>query len=656
MQWTGARRNLWSVAFAGLLAANCSSSTENKTPRIELSVPNAAATIAQSGSASIPVSVTRKNFTGTVTLTVEGAPAGITANATPASLDNGVASSTISIAASSTANPGSVTLTVRAKGDGITEQAATINLTVTVTGTFALGVLNSSLTVAQGGGGNQTILVPRSGNNAGNVTLVASGVPAGATSTFAPAPTTGSTATMIVAASASTASGTYTVTVTGSSPGLTDQTTTFSLVVVAPPSTANISIPFCAGDFPIWFAYQNEGFNWQQVPATGTAFNFGATPRLTVAFTYQSGSDFQINIFNITRAELAASNDRDCLGSKTLSGTIANVSADKSVKVVMGAASSTVTVIANPTLSYTLQQVNARPLDLVATRGVVSGNFMTPDRMIVRRSVDLTSGATIPALDFSAAESFAPAATNLTITGLAAADQVELTNTFWSATSTFGAAHTAQVTGGATTLYSVPGAQQVAGDLHELYVDAFQQSSSLVTGYSYVVYFSTTGDRTDAMGPSLNSPTLSQVTSSPYVRMRGQLTAQSQYNSSVRFGYFQAAASGGSRFVVLGSSAGYLGATPTTWDVLIPDFTGTTGFNVSWMLGAGQQTNYFTEAFSGRTELLFGALPVQGDLVKIGYRVAATTTGLAQFRSTGILPQVRATGIRARSLPQYLRR
>jgi hypothetical protein len=169
------------------------------------------------------------------------------------------------------------------------------------------------------------------------------------------------------------------------------------------------------------------------------------------------------------------------------------------------------------------------------------------------------------------------------------------------------------------------------------------------------VYFSTTGDRTDAMGPSLDTPTLSQVTSSPYVRLRGQLTAQSQYNSSVRFGYVQSTSSS-SRFVVIGSSAGYLGATPVTWDVLVPDFTGTTGFNTSWMLGAGQQTNYFAEAFSGRTELLFGALPVQGDLVKIAYRVAATTTGLAQFRSTGILPQVRATGMRTRSLPQYLRR
>src|SRR5437773_1586786 len=239
MQWTGARRNVWSVAVAGILTVSCSSSTENKTPRIELSVTSPTASIAQSGSTTIPVSVTRKNFTGTVTLTVEGAPAGITAIVTPSALDNGVASTTVAVSASATANPGPVTLTVRGKGDGIAEQSATINLTVTVTGNFSLGVLSSSLTVAQGGGGNQTILVPRSGNNAGNVTLAATGVPSGVTATFTPAPTTASTATLTLAASASVASGTYTVTVTGSSPGLADQTTTFSLVVVAPSSTAN---------------------------------------------------------------------------------------------------------------------------------------------------------------------------------------------------------------------------------------------------------------------------------------------------------------------------------------------------------------------------------------------------------------------------------
>jgi hypothetical protein len=193
----------------------------------------------------------------------------------------------------------------------------------------------------------------------------------------------------------------------------------------------------------------------------------------------------------------------------------------------------------------------------------------------------------------------------------------------------------------------VPSSQQVAGDLHELFIDASQSTSSLVVGRSFVAYFSTPGDRTDALGPSLTTPTIASVTSSPYSRLRGTLAAQAEYNTSVRFGYLQPTPGGGSRFVIVGVSADYLGGTPATWDLLIPDFTGTAGFSSSWMLGPGQSTNYFAEAFSGRTDLLFGALPALGDVVRLAYRVAVTNTALAR---------VRGTTMPARSLPQYLRR
>ena len=645
MRWTVARRNAWAVAFAGVLSADCSS-TENKQPKVVLTVTSSAATVAQGGSTTISVFVARTNFTKTVVMTVEGAPAGITAIVTPSNVENGIPSTVLLISAAATTTPGPVTLTVRGTGDGISETSITVNLTVNVTGDFSLDVLSSSVTIAQGGGGIQTVLVPRSGGNAGNVSLAASGLPSGVTATFTPTPTTVSAATLTLAATSGTAQGTYPVTITGTSPGLSNQTTTFSVVVTAPPSTSNVSIQFCPDDIPVWFAYQNEGFAWQQVAATGNSFNFAATQRLAVAYTFQSGGDFQINIFYVTRGEFSAHSDRDCAGTKTLSGSAAGLTAGQTVKVVMGSASVNASSFGGST--FTLANVNARPLDLVATRGTVpSGTFLTPDRMIVRRSVNLASGATIPVLDFSASESFAPAATNLTVSGLDQADVVELQNTFWSVTSTFGTAHAAQLTGGATTLYSVPSAQQVAGDLHELFIDASQTTSSLVVGRSYVAYFSTPSDRTDAMGPSLNTPTISSVTSSPYSRVRGTLASQTEYNTFVEFGYFQQPAGGGSRFVIAGVSAAYLGGTPTTWDVLIPDFTGTAGFVSSWMLAPGQSTNYFAEVFSGRTDLLFGALPSLGDVVRFGYRVAATSTSLAR---------VRGATMSARPPRQYLRR
>jgi hypothetical protein len=638
-------RTLSVVAVAGLVSA-CSSATDNKTPTITLTTSGGAVNVGQGTSTTVSVFVARSRFDKPVTLTVEGAPAGVTAIVTPGTIESGIPSAALLISATASANPGAAVLTVRGNGEGITEQVVSVNLTITVTGTFSLTPLESAITVAQGGGGTVTLLIPRTGGNGGNVTLATSGAPSGLTATITPSPTTGTSSTVVLAAASGTATGTHSVTVTGSTPGLPDQTTTLSITVVSAPSTASVSIPFCADDMPAWFAYQNDGFAWQQVAPTGNAFNFAATSRVSVAFVFQSGSETEMDIFGLTRAELAASNDRDCGGSKTLTGTAAGITVGLSAQIVMGTAATTVGSFGGS--AFTLQNVNARPLDLVATRGQLTGDFFgPPDKMIVRRAVDLPTGSAIPTLDFAAAEAFTPTSTNLSITGLQSADAVELQNTFWTKTSTFGTAQSAQVTGGATTLYSVPAAQLTAGDLHELFVDASQSTSSLITGRSFAVYFAAPADRTDAMGPSLSVPTVSVVTSTPYSRMRGILPSQAEYNTSARFGYFQQTSGGAVRTVVVGLSTASLGALPASWNIVTPDFTGTPGFNSSWMLAPSQPTTFFAEAFSGRTELLFGALPNQGDLVRLAYHVAPTSTA-SLFRS-----RARSAG---RMLPQYLRR
>lgn len=624
-----------------LALAGCDVLSPKKTPAMELKSSAPGVTVGQSGSAAVTLSVARTNFSNTVTLAVDGAPAGVVATISPAVLDNTVNSAQLNITAAGTAVPGSSVLTVRATGDGIAERTLSIDLTITATGSFALGFLEPSVTVAQGGGGSATILVSRFNNNAGNVTLTASGVPAGVTAAISSSPTTASSARIDFTADGTAATGSYAVSLAASSPGFPDQSASFTLVVSAPPPTAALTIPFCANDLPAWFAYRNEGYRWQRLLPTGNAFTFNATDRVTVAFVFPNTTRTQFNVFSSTRAELAASNDRDCAGATNLSGSVTGLGAGQSARIVMGAKSASVTTSGG---TYALANVNDRPLDLVATRGTVSGTYFTPDRMIVRRSLDSTSGATIPVLDFAGAESFAPAATTLTLTGIQTADQVEMQNTFWTATATFGVAQTALVTGGAATLYSAPAGVQIAGDLHELYVDAFTQTSSSIIGHSYVAYYGAPANRTDALGPVLGTPTVNTVAVTPYARMRGRITSQPEYDTSIRFGYFQQPATGPGRLIVVAVSAAYLGGRPATWDVVIPDFGSIAGFNESWMLAPNQPTNYFVEPFSGRTDLLFGAQPAVGDAVRFAYRVERIFTS-----------QLRAAVVRD-GLPQYLRR
>jgi hypothetical protein len=99
------------------------------------------------------------------------------------------------------------------------------------TGSFTLKPSASTLSIAQGASGTDTITVTDVSPFTGSVTLAASGLPSGVTATFGTNPTTG-TSIVTFAASASATAGTSTVTITGTSGSLT-ATTTIALTVTA---------------------------------------------------------------------------------------------------------------------------------------------------------------------------------------------------------------------------------------------------------------------------------------------------------------------------------------------------------------------------------------------------------------------------------------
>ena len=643
MRWTPAYRNV-AVALLGFVIAGCDSLTGNKDKSISLAVDDAAVIVDQGARDSVLITVTRTNFDQPVHLSVEGTlPTGVTASFSVNTLSGAVTTSKLRVTATGSAIPGTATVTIRATGEGIADKGQPIDVTVNLTGSYSLGVLNPSLTVAQGGGGDATVLLNRSGGNASNVSLVVSGAPAGITTTLE-SPSSDRGATLAITAGASVAPGTYLLTITGSAAGITAaQTTQVSLVVVTPASTSTVTIPFCSGSVPLWFAFQNEGFGWQRVTGTGTSFSFAATQKVAIAYSRQFGNEFETAVFFLSRGELLGFSDRDCNGTKTLSGTTSGLTAGQSALVVMGASSATTS-----STTYSLQGVNARPLDLVATRGTRTlDGFLTPDKLIVRRALDLTS--TIPLLDFTAAEAFAPVTSNLTVTGFPNGFALEFQNNFWSATSTYGVVHTGTAAGGASTLSSAPAAQLMAGDMHELLVDAFQ-SDGLV-GQSSVSYFGAPGDRIEALGPPLTFPAITMVATSPYARMRGQLASQAEYGTAVQFVFIQGPL-GSRRVVLLVGTAAHFGARPTTWDLVIPDFASSPGFSTSWMLVPGQSLPYYAQAFAAREDVLFGAIPTIGETIKLAYRVSTSSTLLRAFGS----PTQELRARRAPILNQYLSR
>ncbi|MBO0857163.1 MAG: endo-1,4-beta-xylanase [Chloracidobacterium sp.] len=200
------------------------------TPDFALSANPSNLIVNLGASGTSAITITRSGgFTGGVTLSASGLPAGVSATFNPASATG--TSSMLTLTASSTATLGAAAVTVTGTGGGMT-RTAMINLTVSQSQTpdFSLTPTPTSLTVNQGASGMVAIAITRFGGLTGAVALNTSGLPGGVTASFSPASTTGTSSVLTLAASSTANVGPAIVTITGTSGGLT-RTTTINLAV-----------------------------------------------------------------------------------------------------------------------------------------------------------------------------------------------------------------------------------------------------------------------------------------------------------------------------------------------------------------------------------------------------------------------------------------
>ena len=191
-----------------------------------LSVSPASITIPQCGSGTVTVGVTETGgFTGSVSLTASGLPAGVTALFAPASTTG---TSTLTLGVGCTTTLGAYPITITGTSGTLTS-STTFTLTVTAKAGFTLAASPAALSIAQGATGTSTISVSDVGGFTGSVALSNSTLPTGVTSAFAPA-STASTSSLAFTVGKTALPGTYPITVTGTSGTLT-ATTTVSLTV-----------------------------------------------------------------------------------------------------------------------------------------------------------------------------------------------------------------------------------------------------------------------------------------------------------------------------------------------------------------------------------------------------------------------------------------
>ncbi len=204
--------------------------TVSAAPDYSLSLAPAALTVAQAANGTATVTITRTNFTSAVTLSLGGAPAGVTGAFNPAAPTGTTSALTVSVGAA--VAPGVYNLTVNGTG-APGNRSTPLTLTVSAAPDYTLSLSPTALTIGQGATGNTTVTITRT-NFTGAVTLSLGSAPAGVTGSFSPAAPTGTSSTLTVSVAAAVAPGLYNLTVDGTgTPG--NRSTPLTLTVSAAP-------------------------------------------------------------------------------------------------------------------------------------------------------------------------------------------------------------------------------------------------------------------------------------------------------------------------------------------------------------------------------------------------------------------------------------
>lgn len=579
--------------------------TAAATPAISIAVSPTTLNVTPGGSGTLSVTLTRSGgFTGDVTIAAEGLPAGMTiANTTIAA---GQTSATLTVSATAAAAAATSTITFRASGTGVTSVTSTAAITVappTSAGAFTLALSPTTVSIAAGGSSTVNVTLARTGSFTGAVALAVTGVPTGVTATLSSASVTGTTATLTLAAAAGVTAGTSTVTVRGSGTGVTDQTGTVAVTLTTGGTSGNVTWTFCGtSGLPIWVAAQDGTGAWTRVTGNASnAYSFQVTSKGGIAYVTANGTTgFDLDVFYGTKDELTSRGTELCGGAagagKSVTTMIAGVSGP-TTDLYLASLGMSPALITAPNVAFS--NVASGNVDLLASRskGTFSGTGVsfTLDKLILRRALNPAAGSVLPALNFDAAEAFAPVTSNVTIGNLNG-DISLVVGTYFTANNSFGVYNVDPFGSTAATrpYFGIPAGSQATGDIHFLNVTALASltpAGAQSTRNAGLVFKDATA-RQITLGPVLTTPTVSVIATTPYARLRSVFTVQTEYNRSFVADFQQSGSS--PRTASIQQTGGYGNTSPLT--IEIPDFSAVSGWDNNWGLKAGTAVNWTMSA------------------------------------------------------------
>jgi hypothetical protein len=372
-----------------------------------------------------------------------------------------------------------------------------------------------------------------------------------------------------------------------------------------PPGPQAVQVAYCNDQKPAWVAFQDGDGPWTHslpnVAGPNTIFEHefqsdrGAIATLTLA----GGGLTQLSVLYGSPTELATAGATRTLFcgepvSKTLLGTVAGLDTNEAAVVSGGFFSHIQT---NPAIggSFALKTLPSGPHDLVAARTTRTNGQAALSSVILRRDVDLPDSATLPVLDFTSPEAFAPATATLTIGDLGAESAMAGVRLI-TATSEVLLAPPPSASFAVTRVYAaLPATQLRAADLQALNVSAVSASGSRSTQ----LYFRSIGDRFLSLPAPLTRPTFDTMATTPSLRLRARFVPQTDYDRAALITYQQ----GRTTIVSVTMTAAYAARTASGYDLIVPDLTGTAGFDPRWAVQPGRTVLWTAGRIGGTLDL-----------------------------------------------------
>jgi hypothetical protein len=570
------------------------------TPSFTLAVAGGAVAVLQGETATIGLTITRSGgFTGAVTVSVEGLPTGATA--TPLTIAANATTGQVSVVTTNAATIGTANLTLRGTGSGVEPRTVTVGLTVSAppaAGTYTMTAASTALNVTAGTGGQVALTLARTGGFAGAVALTAT-TPAGVTVTFDPASVTGTTSTATISVAAGTAASVVQVTLRGNATGQPERTVTITLTIAAGGGggggggAGNVAWIFCeSAGIPIWLAAQDGNGAWTRVTPTGQEYRFQInSARGGVAYVTPEDAGTVLKVFYGTTAELQAQGGSICGGrtgpARTLTGTVANVPNPGALLLSLGGVQGTATPPGN---NFSFARIPSGTIDVLGGASALSfgggGVSFDLQRLFLRRSINPANNASLGTLDFTGAESFAPAAATATITN-AGGEFIAVTGSFISTNGLFltysvgtGAA------AAAVPIKGLPGDKRQAGELHIFNISATPTLDPNAGSTRNVgLVFAAMANQTITYGPTLTMPTVSSLGGG---RLQAVYPVQSAYNRYWIASFDQTTID---RRADIEMTSGWLGGGASV-TLAMPDLSGVTGWNTNWALAPGTNASW----------------------------------------------------------------